>query len=59
MTERCHSEEGCARRRNLGEAPIKFIYVIPDFNNPSGETMTLEERKEIVALARELDVVIV
>ena len=40
-------------------SPIKFIYVIPDFNNPSGETMTLEERKEIVALARELDVVIV
>ena len=39
--------------------PIKFIYVIPDFNNPSGETMTLEERKEIVALAREQDVVIV
>ena len=38
---------------------IKFIYVIPDFNNPSGETMTLEERKEIVKLARELDVVIV
>jgi len=39
--------------------PVKFIYVIPDFNNPSGETMTLEERKEIVALARELNVVIV
>ena len=39
--------------------PLKFIYVIPDFNNPSGETMTLEERKEIVALAREQDVVIV
>ena len=39
--------------------PIKFIYVIPDFNNPSGETMTLEERMEIVRLARELDVVIV
>ena len=39
--------------------PVKFIYVIPDFNNPSGETMTLEERMEIVKLARELDVVIV
>ena len=39
--------------------PIKFIYVIADFNNPSGETMTLEERMEIVKLARELDVVIV
>ena len=38
---------------------IKFIYVIPDFNNPSGETMTLAERERIVALARELDVVIV
>ena len=38
---------------------IKFIYVIPDFNNPSGETMTLEERMEIVKLARELNVVIV
>ena len=50
----CHSEEGAARRENL-----KFIYVIPDFNNPSGETMTLEERMEIVRLARELDVVIV
>jgi len=38
---------------------VKFIYVIPDFNNPSGETMTLEERKEIVRLARELDCLIV
>ena len=37
----------------------KFIYVIPDFNNPSGETMTLEEREEIVRIARELDVLIV
>ena len=40
-------------------AKVKFIYVIPDFNNPSGETMTLAEREEIVALARELDVIIV
>ena len=38
---------------------IKFIYVIPDFNNPTGKTLTLEERKEIVALARELDILIV
>ena len=37
----------------------KFIYVIPDFNNPSGETMTLAEREQIVALARELDIIIV
>ena len=38
---------------------VKFIYVIPDFNNPSGETMTLAQREEIVALARELDCIIV
>ena len=37
----------------------KFIYVIPDFNNPSGETMSLAEREAVVALARELDIVIV
>ncbi|MBQ6198950.1 MAG: PLP-dependent aminotransferase family protein [Bacteroidales bacterium] len=37
----------------------KFIYVIPDFNNPSGKTMTLEEREEIVRIARDLDVLIV
>ena len=38
---------------------VKFIYVIPDFNNPSGETMSLAERQAIVDVARELDVVIV
>ena len=37
----------------------KFIYVIPDFNNPSGKTMTLEEREEVVRIARELDILIV
>ena len=37
----------------------KFIYVIPDFNNPSGETMTLQERESLVALVRELDLLIV
>ena len=37
----------------------KFIYVIPDFNNPSGETLTLERRLEIVAFARKYDLLIV
>ena len=40
-------------------ARVKFIYVIPDFNNPSGKTMTLEEREEVVRVARELDCLIV
>ena len=38
---------------------IKFIYVIPDFNNPTGKTMTLKEREEVVRIARELDILIV
>lgn len=29
----------------------KFIYVVPDFQNPSGVTMSLERRKELLELA--------
>ena len=32
---------------------IKFFYTVPDFQNPSGETLTLAQRSELVALARE------
>ena len=38
---------------------IKFFYAIPDFQNPSGQTMTLEQRVELVALARKYDFLIV
>ena len=37
----------------------KFLYVIPDFNNPSGETLTLAEREALVRMARERDLLIV
>ena len=43
---------------NCAERP-KFCYIIPDFQNPSGETMTLQEREKLVAMARELDFIIV
>ncbi|MCR4859098.1 MAG: PLP-dependent aminotransferase family protein [Bacteroidales bacterium] len=39
--------------------PVKFFYAIPDFQNPSGETMSLAERQALVALAREKDFLIV
>ena len=35
---------------------VAFAYVVPDFANPSGETLNLAERRAILALARELDV---
>ena len=31
---------------------IKVLYLIPDFQNPSGESLTLEERKMLVSLAQ-------
>lgn len=31
---------------------IKFLYMIPDFQNPSGELLTFEERKMLTELAR-------
>jgi 2-aminoadipate transaminase len=44
---------------HIPSTSAKFIYVIPDFNNPTGKTLTLAEREAIVARARELDVLIV
>ena len=38
---------------------VKFLYMIPDFQNPSGESLTLEERRMLVELADEYDFLIV
>ena len=38
---------------------IKFLYMIPDFQNPSGESLTLEERVMLVELARKYGFLIV
>ena len=38
---------------------IKFLYMIPDFQNPSGESLTLEERQMLVTLAQKYDFLIV
>ena len=38
---------------------IKFLYMIPDFQNPSGESLTLAEREMLVSLAQEHDFLIV
>ena len=37
---------------------IKYIYVIPDFQNPSGKTWSLERRIRLVELANQYDVAI-
>ncbi len=44
--------------KQAGKRP-KFIYVIPDFQNPAGLTMNEERRRELLKLAREYDSLIV
>ncbi|NLV88106.1 MAG: PLP-dependent aminotransferase family protein [Tissierellia bacterium] len=38
---------------------VKFIYVIPDFQNPSGKTWSVERRKKLVELANKYNVAII
>ncbi len=37
----------------------KFIYAIPDFQNPSGSTMNLEQRKALLETAKKYDLLII
>lgn len=37
----------------------KFIYVVPDFQNPAGVTMTQERRKTLLELAKEYQVLVI
>jgi 2-aminoadipate transaminase len=38
---------------------VKFIYVIPDFQNPTGKTWSAERRRELVKMADKYDKVII
>ena len=43
---------------NKGNKP-KFIYLIPDFQNPSGINLSLERRKEVLGIAAKYDLMII
>ena len=47
-----------ARLRRQGRKP-KFLYAVPDFQNPSGITWTHERRDRLLDLAREFDTLVV
>jgi len=34
---------------------VKFIYVIPEFQNPTGKTMDLDRRRRIIEIAKDFD----
>ncbi|MCP4114360.1 MAG: PLP-dependent aminotransferase family protein [Desulfobacteraceae bacterium] len=38
---------------------IKFIYIIPDFQNPTGITLSLERRKRIIQIAERYNLILI
>jgi 2-aminoadipate transaminase len=50
---RRHAEERAAGRK------VKFLYVVPNFQNPSGISHPVANRRELMRAARELDLLIV
>jgi 2-aminoadipate transaminase len=47
-----------AKCREAGKS-IGFIYTIPDFQNPSGETLPLQHRQALAEIAEQYDLIIV
>ncbi len=50
-------DEKLTELKRLNDLP-KFIYIIPDFQNPAGVTMTNARRKEIITIAQKFDLLI-
>ncbi|MCH4221672.1 MAG: PLP-dependent aminotransferase family protein [Eggerthellaceae bacterium] len=45
--------------KRIGKGGAKFLYTIPNFQNPGGVTMVLERRKRLIELSHEYDFMIV
>ncbi len=46
--------------KSIIETPnVKFVYVIPDFQNPSGRTWSLERRRGLIKIAEKYNLVII
>jgi 2-aminoadipate transaminase len=52
------AREALSRARKAG-VQVKFIYTVPNFQNPAGVTLAAERRRELLEIAREYDLVIV
>jgi 2-aminoadipate transaminase len=51
-------DKGIEASINRGQTP-KFIYVVPDFQNPSGITMSLKKRSTLLEMAKKYEIPIV
>jgi len=47
------------KRIGKGNPKLKFLYTIPNFQNPGGVTMTPERRKRLLELSHEYDFIVV
>ena len=45
--------------KRLGPGGAKFIYTIPNFQNPAGVTLSAERRRRLLELARDFDVPVI
>ena len=48
-----------AASASASDAKVKFCYLVPDFANPTGETLSLDARRRALALSRELDMPVI
>ena len=51
--------EAKLKRLRREEEHYKFVYIVPDFQNPSGVTLTVERRREIIRVSEQYNVLIV
>ena len=47
------------QKARKGGVHVKFIYTVPNFQNPAGVTLAAERRRELLEIAREFDLVVV
>jgi 2-aminoadipate transaminase len=52
------ARDGLEKAKKQG-VRVKFIYTVPNFQNPAGVTMVAERRRELLEMAREYDLVVV
>src|SRR5262249_45771779 len=58
--ERGLDVEALARLLTSGpdDRPVKLLYVVPNFQNPSGRTMSLERRRKLAALSNRTGLIV-
>jgi 2-aminoadipate transaminase len=52
-------EQYLAKQREQGAPLPKVLYIVPNFHNPTGVTLSLSRRERLVALARDYDFTII